>query len=84
MKKVVIYSKAHCPYCDRAKDLLSAKSVEYQEYKVDEDTSKLQEMLAKSNGMRTVPQIFIGDHHVGGFDNLKELQDSNKLDSLLG
>ena len=80
--KVVIYSKQTCPYCDRAKDLFDAINVSYTEIRVDLDQDKLQEMLDKSK-RRTVPQIFIGDTHVGGFDDLHALQQQNKLDLLL-
>lgn len=66
-----------------AKTLLDSKGVTYQEILVDKDPEKKDEMLAKSNGRRTVPQIFINGEHVGGYDDLKKLQDSGKLDPLL-
>ena len=80
---VTIYSKGHCPYCVQAKQLLTHKGVEFEEIHVDQDPEKLQEMLAKSEGQRTVPQIFIGDHHVGGFTDLRELDQQGRLDKLL-
>ena len=83
MANVLVYSTQVCPYCVRAKQLLESKGVTYEEVRVDLDQAKRQEMLDKSNGRRTVPQIFIGDTHVGGFDDLKALQDRGELDSLL-
>tara|TARA_B100000508_G_C11425586_1_gene260640 strand:- start:354 stop:635 length:282 start_codon:yes stop_codon:yes gene_type:complete len=81
--KVLVYSKEHCPYCVQAKQLLTQKKVQFEEVHVDQDPKKLGEMLAKSNGQRTVPQIFIGDHHVGGFTDLRELDQQGRLDELL-
>lgn len=83
MKPVVVYSSAHCPYCDRAKALLDQKGVSYDVIRVDEDPKLFEEMLNKSNGLRTVPQIFIGDHHVGGFDRLYAAEQAGELDGLL-
>ena len=84
MKKVVIYSGPFCPHCDWAKALLNKKSVDFIEYNVGEDTSKREEMLKKANGSRTVPQIFIGEYHVGGNHELQTLEREGKLNSLLG
>lgn len=83
MAKVEIYSKANCPYCVRAKQLLDQKSVHYIEIKVDEDPQQLETMLKRSNGRRTVPQIFINDKGVGGFDDIWALEKAGKLDQLL-
>lgn len=83
MAKVEVYSKNHCPYCVRAKQLLEKKGVEYTEYRVDLDHSKLKEMLARSEGRRTVPQIFINDHAIGGSDDLFALDAKGELDNLL-
>lgn len=83
MASVIIYGTLTCPFCISAKSLLEAKGVSYKEVLVDKDPIKKQEMLAKSNGRRTVPQIFINDRHIGGFDDLKKLQDSGQLDPLL-
>ena len=80
---VAVYSKDYCPYCVRAKQLLKHKDVEFTEYQVDRDQEKYREMLQKSNGGRTVPQIFIGDTHVGGSDELYALHRQDKLDALL-
>ncbi len=83
MKKVVVYSKDYCPYCHRAKDLLSSKKVEFEEIRIDIFTEKKDEMIELSNGEKTVPQIFIDDYHVGGCDELYELDKQGKLDELL-
>ncbi|MDF1654507.1 MAG: glutaredoxin 3 [Coxiellaceae bacterium] len=83
MAEVVIYSKAVCPFCDRAKELLTQKGVAYTEKRIDQNQDDLKQMLAMSNGQRTVPQIFIGDHHVGGFDDLWALEQAGDLDPLL-
>lgn len=80
---VTVYSKDYCPYCVSAKQLLKHKGVEFTEYQVDRDQEKYREMLQKSNGGRTVPQIFIGDIHVGGSDELYALHRQDKLDALL-
>jgi len=82
MAKVIVYSTQVCPYCDRAKALLDKKGVSYQEIRVDEDTEARQEMMQKS-GRRTVPQIFINDESIGGFDDLHALNQAGKLDPLL-
>lgn len=82
-KSVVIYTTPICPYCARAKSLLSKKGVAFEEVDVMMDEKALTEMLAKSGGARTVPQIFIGDTHVGGSDELYALEREGKLDPLL-
>jgi glutaredoxin 3 len=81
---ITMYSTGWCPYCDRARALLQRKGVPVQEYKIDEDDLHRAEMLARSGGRRTVPQIFIGDRHVGGFDDLYALDKAGELDKLLG
>jgi glutaredoxin 3 len=83
MSKVVVYSTKFCPYCDRAKSLLQRKGVSYKEIKVDQDMNLMKEMMDRSK-RRTVPQIFIGDTHVGGYDDMAALDSAGKLDSLLG
>ncbi len=83
MKKVVIYTGNLCVHCDWAMDLLSRKKIDFTEYNIQEDSTKREEMLKKSNGARTVPQIFIGDHHVGGNRELQILEREGKLDNLL-
>ena len=77
-----MYTTRLCGFCRAAKKLLDAKGVEYQTIAVDFDSEKRQEMMQRS-GRRTVPQIFIGDHHVGGFDDLNALESADKLDELL-
>ena len=84
MKKVVIYTGDLCIHCDWAIDLLNRKNIEFTEYNVAKDIEKREEMLKKSNGARTVPQIFIGDHHLGGNKELQALEKDGKLNSLLG
>lgn len=80
---IQMYSKGFCPYCVRAKQLFKHKGVEFEEITVGSSQEKYTEMLTRSNGARTVPQIFIGDHHVGGCDELYGLHRQNKLDALL-
>jgi glutaredoxin 3 len=82
--KVEIYTKWSCPYCYRAKALLQAKGVEFQEYEISMGGARREEMLARAPGRTTVPQIFIGDIHVGGSDDLVALERAGKLDMLLG
>ena len=83
MADVEIYTKFTCPYCVRAKRLLDSKGVQYKEVPVDQGGESRQEMLARSNGRTTVPQIFIGGRHVGGCDDLMDLDRAGKLDEML-
>ena len=83
MKKVVIYTGLRCAHCDWALALLNKKNVSYTEYNIRENLEKREEMFQKSNGARTIPQIFIGDYHVGGNDELQALEKDGKLNSLL-
>ena len=83
MPHVVMYTTAVCPYCVRAKMLLQRKGVDFEERRIEGSRELMREMLARSQ-RRTVPQIFIDDHHVGGFDDLAELDMEGKLDDLLG
>lgn len=83
MPRVEIYTKMFCPYCTRAKRLLGDKGVAYQEYDITFDGRKRDEMLSRANGRHTVPQIFIGDRHVGGSDDLAALEQDGALDPLL-
>jgi glutaredoxin 3 len=80
--KVVIYTTGWCPYCTRARELLDSKGVAFEEIDVDARPEARTEMMARS-GRRTVPQIFIGETHVGGCDDLHELDASGRLDTLL-
>ncbi len=83
MKKIVVYSKDYCPYCVKAKELLKSKGVSFEEIAVDVKLEEMDIMIEKSGGQRTVPQIFIDDFHVGGCDDLYELENKGELDSLL-
>ncbi|TKB46649.1 glutaredoxin 3 [Thalassotalea mangrovi] len=83
MVKVVIYSSAYCPYCHRAKALLSHKQVVFDEISLDEEPGRRAEMIELSGGRRTVPQIFIDNKHVGGCDDLMALEYQGDLDTLL-
>lgn len=82
--KVEIYTKFACPYCVRAKMLLTSKGVEFEEFDITFGGEKTEEMKQRAPGARTVPQIFIGDHHVGGSDDLAALDRKGELDALLG
>jgi glutaredoxin 3 len=79
---VTVYTSGWCPYCERAKGLLQQKNVVFGEVNVEDDGKFREEMIARSN-RRTVPQIFIGDRHVGGCDDLFELDRSGELDRLI-
>ncbi|WP_428311001.1 glutaredoxin 3 [Hydrocarboniphaga sp.] len=83
MAPVRVYSTAYCPYCVMAKRLLDGKGVAYEEIRVDQDLQRRDEMMHLS-GRRTVPQIFVGQTHVGGFDDLSALDRAGGLDPLLG
>lgn len=83
MSKVDIYTKGHCPYCHRAKALLTQKEVNFNEIKIDVMPELRSTMIERAKGKSTVPQIFIKDHHVGGCDDLFALESRNQLDSLL-
>lgn len=83
MAKIVVYAGQNCPYCVRAKQLLKQKNVAFTEYDVREDAAARAEMLAKSNGRQTIPQIFIDDKHIGGCDDLYALDRAGQLDPLL-
>jgi len=84
MKNVEIYTGPLCIFCDRAKALLNKKGVSFKEIDLASDGSKMEEMIKKTNGMKTVPQIFIGGQHIGGNDKLQVLENEGKLNSLLG
>tara|TARA_X000000368_G_scaffold233859_1_gene184756 strand:+ start:263 stop:517 length:255 start_codon:yes stop_codon:yes gene_type:complete len=82
MKKVVIYSTKICPFCVRAKNFFAKREIIYEDIMVDQDHEQLQIMMEKSK-RQSVPQIFIGDYHVGGFDDLVEHDMDGKLEDLL-
>ncbi len=78
--KAKIYSTKICPYCVRAKMLLEKRNIKYIEYKVDEDSEKYMEMLELSDGRQSVPQIFLDEKHIGGYDDLVDLDMEGGLD----
>lgn len=84
MAKVEVYSTNYCPYCVRAKQLLDAKDVDYTEIDVTGNDEARMALVEKSGGRKTVPQIFINGQSIGGYDDLRALEESGKLDSLLG
>ena len=81
-QEIRIYSTSYCPYCDRAKELLGRKGIEYQEIDLTSSPDEFTK-LKERTGMRTVPQIFIGDELIGGFQELNELDHSGELDRKL-
>ena len=81
MTEVIMYTTSTCPYCRNAKALLASKNIRYKEINVELDNNRRKEMMALS-GRRTVPQIFVGEHHVGGFDDLAKLDRQGKLMAL--
>ncbi len=83
MKKITIYTKMLCPYCAGAKSLLTEKGQQYEEIDIGKMPDQRAVMISRAAGRQTVPQIFIGDHHVGGCDDLYALERAGRLDSLL-
>ena len=83
MKNVTVYMGPMCGYCDAAKRLLNKKNIPYKEINIALDEAKREEMLKKSNGKRTIPQIFIEDYHVGGYEELRALENKGELDNLI-
>ncbi len=83
MSKVVMYTTAVCPYCVRAKFMLKNKQVDYEEIRIDTDHEAMQVMMQRSR-RNTVPQIFIDEYHVGGYDYMAALEMAGRLDELLG
>jgi glutaredoxin 3 len=83
MPEITMYSTAFCGYCQRARSLFERKGVSINEIKVDESAAEREAMLKRSGGRRTVPQIFIGARHVGGYEELAALDRSGELDKLL-
>ena len=84
MAKVTVYYKGWCPYCVRAMDLLDGKAVSYEKIDVEVESGLEKEMVQRSGGASTVPQIFIDEQHVGGCDELHAMDDAGELDPLLG
>jgi len=83
MADIIIYTKDHCPYCVKAKQLFKIKKQDFTEIDIGKNPEKAAEMNEKAPGSRTVPQIFINNTHIGGCDDLYALNDAGKLDSLL-
>jgi glutaredoxin 3 len=83
MKNVEIYTGPLCAFCNFAKALLDKKGIFYKEIFIGDDANKMEEMIKKSNGKRTIPQIFIEDYHVGGYVELRSLEVEGKLNNLL-
>jgi len=84
MKKVKIYTTPYCPFCIKAKQLLKNKNIDFKEIDLSEEPEKFDEMSKKSNGARTVPQIFVEDTHIGDCDYIHELDNKGELDKILG
>lgn len=84
MNRVLVYTTAACPYCVAAKQFLQRKGLAYDEVRVDLDAARRAEMLERSGGRRTVPQIFFGDTHVGGYDDLVAADRGGRLPALAG
>ena len=83
MSKVEIYTWQYCPFCIRAKSLLNKKNIKFTEHKIDGDEDAWALMIARADGRRTLPQIFIDNEGIGGCDDLYALENENKLDALL-
>ena len=83
MKNVTVYMGPRCNFCDAAKRLLKRNNIPYNEINIALDETKREEMLKKSNGKRTIPQIFIEEHHVGGYVELRALENKGELDNLI-
>ena len=83
MKKITIYTGPLCNYCDAAKRLLTRNNIPYKEINIAIIDGAKEEMLKKANGKKTIPQIFFGDHHIGGYDEVRTLEKEKKLQDLL-
>lgn len=83
MPNIIIYTTTYCPYCVKAKKLLDKKQVEYTEIDLTNDDQGRIDLVSKSNGCKTVPQIFINNNHIGGCDDLYALEENQELDRLL-
>tara|TARA_Y100000590_G_scaffold46174_1_gene48995 strand:- start:586 stop:843 length:258 start_codon:yes stop_codon:yes gene_type:complete len=83
MKKITMYSGNPCPYCAAAKALLKSKNLEIEEFDIWKDPEKAKEMIKRTNGAKTIPQIFVGDHYIGGNEQLQDKNRSGELDKLL-
>ena len=83
MKNITVYMGPMCSYCDAAKRLLNKKNIPFKEINIVLEEGKMEEMLKKSNGMKTIPQIFIENSHIGGYDELRALENKGELDKLI-
>ena len=83
MKNVTVYMGPQCAFCDAAKRLLTRNNIPYKEINIATEEGKMDEMLSKSNGKRTIPQTFFNEYHVGGYEELRALEKEKKLDNLL-
>ena len=83
MKSITVYMGPMCSYCDAAKRLLNKKNIPFKEINIALEEGKMEEMLKKSNGMKTIPQIFIENFHIGGYDELRALENKGELDKLI-
>ena len=83
MKKIIMYTGPMCNFCDAAKRLLARNNVTFTEIDIASKEGLMEEMIKKTNGKRTVPQIFIDEYHVGGYQELRELEKQNKLKELI-
>jgi len=83
MKQVTVYMGPMCAFCDATKRLLTKKNIPYNEINIAIEEDKMKEMIKKSNGKRTIPQIFIEDLHIGGYNELRTLENKGELDKLL-
>jgi|TARA_B100000678_G_scaffold257730_1_gene236849 glutaredoxin 3 len=83
MKNITVYMGPMCSYCDAAKRLLNKKNIPFKEINIALEEGKMEEMLKKSNGMKTIPQIFIENSHIGGYDELRALENKGELDKLI-
>lgn len=81
--EIVLYTKGHCPFCKRAKALLKQKGVKFTDFEITDNPKLTAEMIDRANGRTTVPQIFIGDIHIGGASDMFEVEAAGKLDILL-
>ena len=83
MKNVTVYMGPRCAFCDAAKRLLNRNNLPYKEINIAIEEGKKDEMLEKSNGRKTIPQIFFDDYHIGGYEELRDLEKKNELNNLL-
>ena len=83
MKNITVYMGPMCSYCDAAKRLLNKKNIPFKEINIALEEGKMEEMLKKSNGMKTIPQIFIENSHIGGYDELRALENKGELNKLI-